>query len=1164
MWPRSSTRTRPVSHRHRHARPRLEALEGRAVPAGIPVLNSNPGAPATLYLDFDGHYEASWGAYSNITTPVFNQDGDPTSFSDAEIATIRTVWERAAEDYAPFNINVTTVEPAVLAPGVPAANANGKAMRVSIGGDSSWMGASWGGYAYINSFTSSIPNVCFVFDTGNDSPAYWIGDSASHEAGHSFGLQHQSTYDPNGVKLLEYNIGNTAWSPLMGTSAYSTATTTWYNGTTTSATTFQDDLAVIAGSTNGFGFRADDHGNTAATATPLTAAGGTWAGAGRIGTNADVDYFSFTVPAADTYRITAGGPGSAANLDAVIELRNAAGQLLETANPTTTLTATIVRSLTPGTYTVAVKSTGVYGWIGTYTLGIDAPPAGIRVTPSSPTMTTHEDGRTTSFTVVLETAPLGDVVIPVNSSNPGEATTSTGSLVFTPANWNVPQTVTVTGVADGVVDGDVAYTVVLGPATSDDAEYSGRDPADLAAVNVDADEAGFLYFADNVNDSIGRARLNGGAAETLVDLKAVFGAGEYSPYGVVADVAGGRLYWIDRTVYGVYRANLDGSGAERLLTLPAGSPWSLALDPVGGKLYWVDQATTAKKIWRANLDGSDAETVLTSTAGAPIGIALDPAAGKMYWTEYNAANGTIRRANLDGSNVETVWVGGPGSASTAIALDVAGGTMYWVDDRQDLIHRANLDGSGAEVVVTGAAFSTNSYIRGLALDPTAGKLYWQDLGPQTIYRADLDGSNVVGLAAVTSSFGMAIGRPPAGISVTGRTGLVTTEGSGGASFRVVLTTKPTANVTIPVSTTDPTEGTASVTSLTFTPTNWSVPQTVTITSVEDAAVDGNVAYTIVLGAATSADPTYNGLNPADATVTNNDNDYAKFFTVDDASTNRTYRYGAVVNGLSNSVLNSNNSAPRGLATTAAGDKVWVVDANKKVYVYSATSGALLGSWSANSLDKNATVEGITVFGNDVWLVDAKLDRVYRYANAAGRLSGTQNATSSFQLHANNVGPKDLVTDGTSIWVVDDQVLDKVYKYTLSGTYVGAWAIDPANGSPTGITLDPANPRHLWIVDSGTDRVYQYDNAVSRTSGSQTASVSYALAAGNTNPQGIADPPPAWLLPPVPAPAAAAAWPASSPVAADDRIDWLAAAALRKSRGGPLIDWLSDPADSPAS
>src|SRR4029453_9104771 len=90
----------------------------------------------------------------------------------------------------------------------------------------------------------------------------------------------------------------------------------------------------------------------------------------------------------------------------------------------------------------------------------------------------------------------------------------------------------------------------------------------------------------------------------------------------------------------------------------------------------------------------------------------------------------------------------------------------------------------------------------------------------------------------------------------------------------------------------------------------------------------------------------------------------------------------------------------------------------------------------------------------------------------------------------------------------------VFKYTLSGSLVGSsWTITGGGGSPTGITLDPSAPGHLWIVDSATDRVYQYDNAVVRTSGSQAASQSFALNPFKPNPQGIADPPaPSLLLP----------------------------------------------------
>ena len=77
---------------------------------------------------------------------------------------------------------------------------------------------------------------------------------------------------------------------------------------------------------------------------------------------------------------------------------------------------------------------------------------------------------------------------------------------------------------------------------------------------------------------------------------------------------------------------------------------------------------------------------------------------------------------------------------------------------------------------------------------------------------------------------------------------------------------------------------------------------------------------------------------------------------------------------------------------------------------------------------------------------------------------------------------------------------------LTGTLGGSWTIDTANKAPTGITIDPANVSNIWIVDNSTDRVYQYNAAATRTSGSQAAALTFALASGNGNPQGIADPP----------------------------------------------------------
>lgn len=233
----------------------------------------------------------------------------------------------------------------------------------------------------------------------------------------------------------------------------------------------------------------------------------------------------------------------------------------------------------------------------------------------------------------------------------------------------------------------------------------------------------------------------------------------------------------------------------------------------------------------------------------------------------------------------------------------------------------------------------------------------------------------------------------------------------------------------------------------------------------------------------------------------------RFYVVDDAASDRTYEYASSGPPVEDYALASGNTAPRGAASTAAGDKVWVVDANQNVYVYG-NSGGLFGSWTAGTLASNSTVEGIATGGTDIWIVDAESDNVFRYSGAASRLSGSQTAVSSFSLNGGNTNPKDIVTNGTYLWVMNDSSTDMVFKYTLSGTLVGSWTISTSGASsPTGITLDPANPGALWIVDSGTARVYQYDNALAVTSGSLAASTSFALSTGNTNPQGIADPPP---------------------------------------------------------
>ncbi len=350
----------------------------------VPVLHSKPGAAKKIYLDFDGHLfvgPSPWGA--NRVTPAYSQDSSP-DFSASEISNITTIWQRVSEDFAPFDIDVTTEEPTSFG--------SKTAQRVAIGGSySDWYGQSAGGVAYPCTFTwaGDIPTYVFENNLGNGDPKY-TAEAISHEVGHTLCLSHQATYDANGNKTAEYDPGSgsgpTGWAPIMGVGYYQNLTT-WRNGRSSSCyTCFQDDLAVITGASVGLAYRADDVGGTIGTAGSLTVVGATALGSGIIEQGTDVDMFSFTT-GAGTVTLQVDPAPFGPNLDVSIELYNGGGTLLAANEPAAALNASISTSLAAGQYYLAVKSVGTYGRIGQYTVtGTVVSTGGADVTPPVPSL----------------------------------------------------------------------------------------------------------------------------------------------------------------------------------------------------------------------------------------------------------------------------------------------------------------------------------------------------------------------------------------------------------------------------------------------------------------------------------------------------------------------------------------------------------------------------------------------------------------------------------------------------------------------------------------------------------------------------------------------------------------------------------------------------------
>jgi VCBS repeat-containing protein len=227
----------------------------------------------------------------------------------------------------------------------------------------------------------------------------------------------------------------------------------------------------------------------------------------------------------------------------------------------------------------------------------------------------------------------------------------------------------------------------------------------------------------------------------------------------------------------------------------------------------------------------------------------------------------------------------------------------------------------------------------------------------------------------------------------------------------------------------------------------------------------------------------------------------KFF-VADLDRGATFKYAADGAAISNFALNRSANKPRGIASNSTGTTQWVIDTNGSVTIYD-NIGNLAGTWQPQNVGKP---EGITVWGNDLWIVDPTQDRVFKFTGGASLRTGRVAATSSFALNSGNLNSTDLVSDGSHLWVVNDVVgVDKVFRYSTAGVLEGSWNISTTNPSPTGITIDPTSVNHIWIVDASTDRVYQYDGGSAILTGNKEPSISFALSATDTNPQGIADP-----------------------------------------------------------
>lgn len=326
----------------------------------VTSLQSRPGASKVLYIDYlagsvsGTAWNAGDGDPATIIYANYSYDGDPSTFSLLDLQSMYAGWAEAAEDYAPFNINVTTDLSVFNA----AAQINKSKI---IATSTNWRGS--GGVAYRGGFgirNDDFWSIGWTFNKGFGS----MGMTNSHESGHQMGLRHDGLGDGIGSNAYYSGAGNSG--PIMG-APFGKDFVHWNEGTYPNANQSENDVSIIQGK---LGLVADDHGNTNGTASALSSQ--ELVGFIRpAGLSADVDVFSFTLASNEAVDLTvrslfaqannSGGDNTAGglNLSAKIELRNSSNNLIQQKLPTSTAAANDFNysgSLNAGTYYLSIQA----------------------------------------------------------------------------------------------------------------------------------------------------------------------------------------------------------------------------------------------------------------------------------------------------------------------------------------------------------------------------------------------------------------------------------------------------------------------------------------------------------------------------------------------------------------------------------------------------------------------------------------------------------------------------------------------------------------------------------------------------------------------------------------------------------------------------------------
>jgi hypothetical protein len=632
-------------------------------------LNSRPGSTRTIYLDFkggtySGSFVCQYAGATPCSLPAFTQDADATTFSATELVAVYRIWQSVAEDYAPFDVNVSTQDLGSAALDRASLADNAYGTRVLITSDATWAtGCGCGGMAYVSvwgstdssSQTYEKPAAVIVTANLGGGATKYVAEATSHEVGHNFGLSHDGTLAHGSTAAVAYYAGQGVWAPIMGVGYYKPVTQ-WSKGEYPYANNTQDDTAIIAA---GAPLIADDVGNTPGTATVL--ASGTPL-PGLITSPTDSDWFSFTSLGLTQLAVTPSATNP--DLDVRLDVYAADGAtLLETWNPTvsgsqsSSLATSVAgleahRSTTPlaaGSYYAKVTGTGEgdpmvagyssYSSLGRYTISMTSGPAPLAVSSTTPApvimgtsytwtaTTSGGSGGPVTWAVTSGTLPTG-LSLATDGTVSGTATAVGSSAVTltatdstTSASATVtfhvydPVTVTDATLPSGIVGS--AYSTALSSSAGASATWSVPSPSTAPPGLTLASNGTLSGTPTTAGTWSFTARAYDPASTTSATMTVSL--------AVVPKVAVTHAPLADATTGVAWSDSFDAPGGTGTSTwsISAGSlPPGLSVTPTGASTATVSGTPTAAGSYAFTLSATNAATAASASSTASIPLSL--------------------------------------------------------------------------------------------------------------------------------------------------------------------------------------------------------------------------------------------------------------------------------------------------------------------------------------------------------------------------------------------------------------------------------------------------------------------------------------------------------------------------------------------------------------